>query len=132
MTRDERGAQAVEFALLALPIMMLIYGFLAMGFVLFEQVTASQLAREAARSAAICAANPSGPAPATCAANRYNLNRPPGFASWGGTFDGVTVNCAAGAIGAEARVSVNPALPMSVFGWGLTKIHGKATTPCGG
>jgi Flp pilus assembly protein TadG len=115
----------VEFALLALPILVFTYGLMAMGFVLFEQITASQLAREAARSAAICQANPSGPSPSACAATRFNLNRPPGF-------DGVlippSVNCGPGQIGVSAEVSVAPKLPIP----GLTEIRGKASTPCGG
>ena len=126
-TRDERGAQAVEFALLALPILILTYGVMALGFVLFEQVTASQLAREAARSAAICHDDD----PYGCALARFNTNLPPGFTSWNGQLvDANASDC--DNVGAGAVVSVEPALPLSVFGWGLDTIQGKATTPCGG
>lgn len=120
--RDERGAQAVEFALLfTFALGPLIYGIIAFGFIMNLQITASQLAREAARSAAICES--SGDDPSACAQTRFDNNVPPGF---GGTLESVSVSC--DDVGAEAIVAVEPVLPVP----GLDTIHGKSTTPCGG
>jgi Flp pilus assembly protein TadG len=120
--RDDHGAQAVEFALLfTFALGPLLYGMIAFGFILNQQITASQLAREAARSAAICEA--SGDDPATCAQTRFNNNVPPGFT---GELVSIAVNC--DSTGAEAIVSVAPVLPIP----GLATIDGKSTTPCGG
>lgn len=122
LPRDERGAQAVEFALLfSLALGPLIYGIIAFGFIMNQQITASQLAREAARSAAICEA--SGDDPTGCAQTRFDNNVPPGF---DGVLQSVSVSC--DDIGAEAIVAVSPVLAVP----GLDFIHGKATTPCGG
>lgn len=123
---DERGAQAVEFGLVfVFALGPILYMLIALGFVMNQQVTASQLAREAARSAAICEASGED-TPANCAQARFDLNMTPGFVETGGSLDSVSVGC--DSYGVEAIVSVSPVLPVP----GLSTIHGRSTTPCGG
>jgi Flp pilus assembly protein TadG len=128
--RDDHGAQAVEFALLFTFVLgPLLYGLIAFGFILNQQITSSQLAREAARTAAICSTQ-AGSSAGTCNAagvSRFNANKPAGFGS--GTAAVNSSACFSGApASATATVSIAPALPVP----GLGTIHGKSTTPCGG
>lgn len=51
--RDERGASAVEFALLVLPLSLLVFGIIAFGIMLSFRQTLSQAATEGARAAAV-------------------------------------------------------------------------------
>jgi Flp pilus assembly protein TadG len=51
--RDERGASAVEFALLVLPLTLLVFGIVAFGIMLSFRQTLSQAATEGARAAAV-------------------------------------------------------------------------------
>lgn len=128
--RDDRGAQAVEFALLFTFVLgPLLYGIIAFGFILNSQITSSQLAREAARTAAICSAQ-AGTSAGTCNAAglaRFDANRPAGFGSGVAVVD--SSPCFSGApASASATVSIAPVLPVP----GLTTIQGRSTTPCGG
>lgn len=128
--RDDHGAQAVEFALLfTFALGPLLYGLIAFGFILNQQITASQLAREAARSAAICSAQASADA-GTCNAvgqARYDANRPAGFDA--GIAEVDSGDCFGGTpASARATVSIAPVLPVP----GLDTIRGRSTTPCGG
>jgi hypothetical protein len=52
MRRDD-GAAAVEFALVSTLLFMLLFGIIAFGIALFDQQSAVQSAREAARQAAV-------------------------------------------------------------------------------
>jgi Flp pilus assembly protein TadG len=127
---EDRGAQAVEFALIWVFVLApLVYGLIAFGFVMNQQITASQLAREAARSAAICV-NGAVANAGTCnlaGQNRFDLNRPKGF---NGSVSVDTSSCFPTASGhdATATVTVSPVLAVPL----LPSIKGKATTPCGG
>lgn len=47
--RDERGAEAVEFALIAVPFLILILGIIQYGFYFWTAETTNSAAREAAR-----------------------------------------------------------------------------------
>jgi Flp pilus assembly protein TadG len=130
--RGDRGAQAVEFALLALPLASIIYALVAFGIVLFQQVTVTQLAREAARTAAICAGN-AGASNGTCSSEantRVTSGPQPGASA---TLSPVTVaqclTATTPAPAVTATVSVNAVL--SPFGLVKT-ITGVSTTPCGG
>src|SRR4051812_8535661 len=130
LRRDDRGAQAVEFALLwTFALGPIIYGLIAFGFIMNQQITASQLAREAARSAAICAGSSVQTATAcnTVGQTRYTAAKPNGFS---GTVVVDTSACFPTASGhdATATVSVVPVLPVPF----PSQIKGKATTPCGG
>ena len=51
--REERGASAVEFALVVLPLVGLVFGLIAYGYMLSFRQAISQGAAEAARAAAI-------------------------------------------------------------------------------
>lgn len=51
--RDDRGASAVEFALLVLPLTLLVFGIIAFGIMLSFRQTLSQAATEGARAAAV-------------------------------------------------------------------------------
>jgi Flp pilus assembly protein TadG len=135
--QQDRGAQAVEFALIfSLVLAPLLYGLIAFGFVMNDQITASQLAREVARSAAICAGQ-NGAVAATCndttsATSVFQANEPQGFRSRGGAATVDTSQCFAVAPSttavAIATVSVKPVLTVPL----LSTINGKASTPCGG
>ena len=129
----DSGAQAVEFALVwTFAVAPLLYGLIAFGFVMNQQVTASQLAREAARAYAICAGNSASTA-ATCttaATARFNSAKPSGFS---GTLDVSGSACfptttATDAVATVTLTSGQFVLPLPF----PSKIVGKATTPCGG
>jgi Flp pilus assembly protein TadG len=126
--RDDSGAETVEFALLSIPLLAVIYGLIAFGLLLNQQITATQLAREAARSAAICA-NTSGASTSACnstGASRFTQRKPAGFS---GSVSVDSSGCfASPATDATATVSVDPLLPVPV----LTTIRGVSSTPCGG
>jgi len=127
--RDDHGAQAVEFAIVAPVLLALVYGLIAFGFVMNYQITASQLAREAARSAAICTTSPGATAPSCddVGTTRFNSARPGSFS--GASISVDTSACFAGTpADATATVSVSPLLTVPF----LSTIKGKSTTPCGG
>lgn len=51
--RGDRGAAAVEFALVIVPLMMVVFGIISYGFMLSFRQTLSQAATEGARAAAV-------------------------------------------------------------------------------
>ena len=55
--RGERGGAAVEFALLVLPLMLVLLGILDYGFYFFVDLVATNAAREGARAATTIAGN---------------------------------------------------------------------------
>lgn len=123
LRKDDRGAQAVEFALICLPLLYILYGVIAFGFTLNAQVTASQLAREGARTAAIC---DTGAGCSGTASSRMAAAKPAGF-----TIVSTSITTCSSPTGdATVVVTTQPPLPFAPF---LNiAIHGKATTPCGG
>lgn len=126
--RDD-GAQAVEFALLSVPLLAIVYGLIAFGFALNQQITATQLAREAARSAAICAESSSATA-ASCESvgqTRYDDNRPAGFT---GTLSWDVSACFSSPSSGDAKVTVSTT-PILAIPF-VSQINGVSTTPCGG
>lgn len=52
-TRRDDGASAVEFALLVPVLLLILFGIIAMGLLLFTYITAQHAAREVARQAAV-------------------------------------------------------------------------------
>jgi Flp pilus assembly protein TadG len=66
-TREDRGAAAVELALLLPLLLVLIFGIIDFGRMLNAQISATEAAREAARSAAL------GEAGATALQDRVDL-----------------------------------------------------------
>jgi Flp pilus assembly protein TadG len=122
---SDRGVAAVEFALVSLPLLYLLYGAIAFGFMLNAQETASQIAREGARAAAICgiAAGCSG-----TATTKMNDAAPGGF-----TIVSTSIHtCASSTDDASVIVITRPPLYFVPFLTSGTAIKGKATTPCGG
>ena len=51
--RDDRGAAAVEFALVSIPLFLLLFGIIQFGWAFYSQITISQAAREGARYASL-------------------------------------------------------------------------------
>ncbi len=51
--RGDRGAAAVEFALVMVPLLMIVFGIISYGFMLSFRQTLSQAATEGARAAAV-------------------------------------------------------------------------------
>ena len=51
--RGDRGAAAVEFALVLVPLMLIVFGIISYGFMLSFRQTLSQAATEGARAAAV-------------------------------------------------------------------------------
>jgi Flp pilus assembly protein TadG len=129
LRRDgDRGAAAVEFALVAIPLLTLLIGIITFGFVFMAQITVTQAAREGARLAAICDQD------ATCLGGVKTKveSHAPGLSI---SDDQITVDqCPADASPgdtASATVSVN--YNVQVPGpFGSITVHGKSSTPCGG
>ena len=64
--RDERGAVAVEFAFVVLPLMVMFFGIMGFGFLFSQQLALSHGAREAARFASVASYNNNSWVPRTC------------------------------------------------------------------
>jgi Flp pilus assembly protein TadG len=125
LREDDRGVQAVEFALISLPLLYLLYGAISFGFTLNAQETATQLAREGARVAAICG---TGANCTSSAQARVAAAAPGGF-----TIVSTTVTpCASPTSDASVIVETRPPLNFIPFLTSGTRIRGEATTPCGG
>ncbi len=106
---DQRGASAVEFALISLPLMTLMLGMLQYGWYFFSAQSASSAARESARRLVVGDCQ-TGSTAETYARNQANLTSLTlTFGSPGGT----TTTLASGtngvlpAVGATLRVIVN-------------------------
>ena len=129
---DDRGAQAVEFALIwVFALVPLILGMIEFGAVMYSQITITQAAREAARQLALdvgtqtpnscdsfCLAH--AEATATSAASPLSI-----------TFSPSPVVCTAGATqGASATVTIRATtlLPLLLS----VTVTGTASMPCGG
>src|SRR4051794_1334360 len=125
LRKQDRGAAAVEFALISLPLLYLLYGAISFGFTMNAQITASQLAREGARAAAICG---TGAGCSGTASSRMVAAKPAGFSI-------VSTNitpCSSPTGDATVVVTTKPPLTFAPFLTSGTAIRGKATTPCGG
>jgi Flp pilus assembly protein TadG len=125
LRNNDRGAQAVEFALISLPLLYLLYGVIAFGFTLNAQITASHLAREGARAAAICG---TGSGCSGTAGSRIAAATPAGFSI---VSTSITA-CSSPTGDATVVVTTQPPLAFVPFLTGSTAINGKASTPCGG
>lgn len=126
-SRDDRGAQAVEFAILVPALLLIIVGIVTFGFVFNAQITVTQAAREGARLAAICAQD------ATClgTVKAQVEAHAPGL-SLSDSQIAVT-SCPANSPTASATVTVTYVenLHIPPLATGIT-LHGIASTPCGG
>lgn len=126
---DERGAQAVEFALIfTFVVAPMLYGIIGVGFALHQKITVSELAREAVRIQAICLSSGTSCA-ATAQARALAIYSGPTA-----TFTWATTSCSASsgyAADVSVTVTVNAELPMPGF-VPLSRVSGTATAPCGG
>lgn len=125
----ERGAQAVEFALLfAFVVGPLLYGIIGFGFALHQKITMAELAREAARIQAICLSSGTGcAASAQTRALSIYTGYPPTW-TWASTTCSATSGYTADV---SVTVTVRAIFPMPAF-MPLSTISGTATAPCGG
>lgn len=64
--RDDRGAVAVEFAMVVLPLVALFFGIMGCGFLFSQQLALSHAAREAARFASVAAYDNNTWVPRSC------------------------------------------------------------------
>lgn len=123
----DRGAEAVEFAVIVPVLLALLFGLISFGLLFFSQISLEQAAREGARLAAICnqdSACLSG-VPARVQSRAPNI-----------AIDSsqITVTpCPAGDPTASATVTVAYKYKLGIppFAAGIT-LRGKASTPCGG
>jgi Flp pilus assembly protein TadG len=147
--RDDRGAVAVEFALISIPLILLIAGIVQFGLAYFAQVNVTQAARSAARYGAICGST------ATCTVAQVQQNAVDAAPGAGLTSSAVTVrycaagtspgsgcasgNCPSGSTQATYFEYVTVSVPYN-FTFGILRgggplsitITGKASLPCGG
>lgn len=125
--RDDRGSQAVEFAILVPALLLITIGIITFGFVFNAQITATQAAREGARLTAICAQD------ATCLSSvkAQVESHAPGL-SLSDSQISVT-SCPANSPTASATVTITYVenLHIPPLATGIT-VHGIASTPCGG
>lgn len=147
--RDERGAAAVEFAFILIPLLLLVFGIFEFGRVYMTQLTLTNAARDAVRMYAISddvtrnantyltlahalrldEGSTITAAEATAAVNGY-LDSPPD----------IDANCDVGTPAAPGEVAVTLMRTESIFGF-LTgagtplvpiELHGKAVIVCNG
>ncbi|RZS68638.1 TadE-like protein [Agromyces ramosus] len=137
MTRkpQERGAAAVEFALVLLPLVLLVFGICEFGWIFNQQVSLSNAARESARYYAVhehLVVSPADRAALKVAAEGYGESAAPSV-DW--STGGVTVidHCAESDPYVEATAEIDmPSLTGffdAILGDDLT---GKGKTTCGG
>lgn len=128
--RSERGAAAVEFALVLLPLALLVFGIIEFGLLLNKQISVANGAREAARYAAIHYAELDVIDQAKARAAETS-----GFLT--GISSTVSVSaCSPGSLGyATAKVQIDPEF---VTGWFIDmfdpgyKVTGNGRMVCGG
>ena len=78
-TRDESGQSLVEFTIVLLPLLLVLFGIIEFGLIMFEKVSIEHDAREAARLAAVN--DPSGKTAATGVTFTCTINPNTGNAS---------------------------------------------------
>ncbi|WP_448002640.1 TadE/TadG family type IV pilus assembly protein [Agromyces bauzanensis] len=125
--RVERGAAAVEFALVLVPLIVLLLGIIEFGYIFNQQLTVTNSAREGARVLAITRDTDDAIAAATNAATSLQsvptITTPQVCPATGGGDAEVVVTLALETItGLEAWVP----------GLGAITLTGKGVTPCGG
>lgn len=130
LRRDDRGAQAVEFAIIAPVLVLLVCALVSLGFLYMSQITLSQAAREGARAAAIC-----GAPTQTCIdkAKAVVMSHSPGITITAGMIT-VTTCPSASDTSSSARVTIQYQWNLGIppFDSGGVTLHGTSTTPCGG
>jgi Flp pilus assembly protein TadG len=144
--RDDRGAAAVEFALISIPLFVLVMGIIQFGLAYHAQTTVTQAARTGARLAAICGASCSTPVQTATQNAAPGISIDPSKISIQYCTDpsnsatctgsaGAPAYCPTGATQATGSELVTVSYPYS-FGKPLIDlsitITGKASMPCGG
>lgn len=126
-SRDDRGSQAVEFAILVPALLLIVVGIVTFGFVFNAQITLTQAAREGARLTAICGQD------ATCLGTVKTQveTHAPGLTLSDSQI--AVTSCPANSPTASATVTItyleNLHIPPLTAG---VTLHGTASTPCGG
>lgn len=127
LARDDRGAAAVEFALVLIPLLVLLLGIIEFGYIFNQQLTVTNAAREGARVLAITRDAGDAVAAATSAASTLT-----------GTPVITTPQVCPATGGGDAEVNVAFAittitgLESWVPGVSAIELTGKGVTPCGG
>jgi Flp pilus assembly protein TadG len=122
----DRGAVAVEFALIVIPLLILVSGIIQFGIAYNAQETLTSAARAGARQAAVCGATCVSAASVASAAQASGVNVAAGNVS--------ITYCAPGATQtSSAQVSITSTVGGISNLLNLTfTITGKASMPCGG
>lgn len=128
--RRDRGAAAVEFAMLVLPLTLLTFGIVYFGFAFFVQTTLDNAARDAIWYYTLAESDPAG---AAYSAANHALGPLGGNALGSGIASMTITPGGAGCTGTEiatATISYLPSLPLDgVFGWELS-LEGSGSMRC--
>lgn len=126
-SRNDRGSQVVEFAILVPVLLSIVAGIITFGFVFNAQITVTEAAREGARLAAICGQD------ATClgTVKAQVESHAPGLTLSDSQI--AVTSCPANSTTASATVTITYVenLHIPPLSAGIT-LHGTASTPCGG
>lgn len=121
LRRRDRGAAAVEFALVVPMLLLLVFGIIDFGRMLNVKITLTQAAREGARAAAVGTVG-DGKTWARNAAQGLDIGDPN------------ILGCGGGRTSANANLATtfHFITPISVFigGGGTVTLHSQAVTPC--
>jgi Flp pilus assembly protein TadG len=130
----DRGAAAVEFALVTVPLFLILFGIIQFGFVFYSQIKISQSAREGAR---LISLNIHTSTPGTCDSDcvSYVKDRMADYASplvtlTDSSYDTFDVCQAGWKQDHEAVVTVHYTVSIGLL-FDVT-VHGRASMPCGG
>lgn len=123
--KREEGASAVEFALVLPVLLALLLGVIEFGFLLNQQVSATQVAREAARAVAVY----TGTTPLTLNALLPQLA--PSLDPANVTILPATPVCSTSSVGSRVTITVQ-VKNSSLLGIGPDTLTGKASMRCGG
>jgi len=105
LKRQQQGLATVDFAIVGLLLLTIMFGIFEMGILLYDQAIITNASREAARSGIVLRKNPLTPAQIQAVATNYCLNNLVTFQT--GVTPTVTVTqLAADTIGSPLRVNV--------------------------
>jgi len=131
----DRGAAAVEFAIISIPLFLLLFGIIQFGFTFYSQIMISQAAREGSRliSLDIATATP-GTCDSSCITNaedKMTSYAGPLVTLTGTSFSPAPTTCPAGSTqSSAATVTISYKVTIALL-FPLT-ITGNASMPCGG
>ena len=132
--RDDRGAAAVEFALISIPLMVIVLAIINFGFAFYWQTTLSEVSREAARYASIDC-----PGDANCISNMQKniINKNStgldlSKMTLAYSLDGNANQTCSTTSTASNQFQVTLTYAAPIGGIFSVNLKGVATTPCGG